>query len=356
MSQDNTSQSAIDVTASPRVWCEQPVAAFKAYVASPIYKQTAIRERRSDCISESSVEVYTSMFSRFSEYMAMHNLTIFTVEANHIYQFLTQTTKFTDEETGEITEVAQLNSAIQTRYIRLLERTFDFLGRKPRPTDHLFFGEMREVYKLQGKDKKTTVLSDEQIELFLSCLPTYASNDRRKRKNRITSQWKKSRDRAIQCLMLGAGLKVAEVIALQRDEIDQTVQLDGTLKVELKESTDSTSHKHDTFYDHTTFVRADLVNEILTWIKIRNELHIGGTLLFPNSDGLSLNKATVYRQVKKSFVRAGIDIDRMGGRTLRNTFAVQELTSGTSEEELIGKMGLFEDRSIAIYVAAADEE
>lgn len=355
MENDSVTHKFDEVTRSPRDWCTYPVAAFHAFIVSSAYKETALKERRSETISAASASVYLSMFSRFNSFLEQHNLTIFTVEADHIYRFLTQTTKITDPKTGETHEHTQLNSAIQSRYIRLLERTFTFLGRNPRPTDYLFFGPMREHYKLAGKDKKTITLSDEQIQAFMDSLPRHSSTDTRVRKYRISGQWKKNRDRAIQCLMLGAGLKVAEVIALHMDEIDSTVQLDGTLKVELKLTEEESSKKHDTFYEHTTFVRAEFVQEILAWKREREELHLQGTLLFPNHDGLPLNKATVYRQVKKSFERAGIDIDRMGGRTLRNTFAVQELVSGTTEEELIGKLGLFEDRSVSIYVAAAED-
>jgi hypothetical protein len=60
-----------------------------------------------------------------------------------------------------------------------------------------------------------------------------------------------------------------------------------------------------------------------------------------------------YRQVHQSFKRAGINIDRMGGRTLRNSFAAQEHLSGTSAVELMGKLGLFKDTSLEIYVDAA---
>ena len=345
-----------EATRSPRDWCVHPVAAFHAFILSSAYKETAFKERRSESISSSSAEVYLSMFSCFNSFLSKQNLTMFTVEADHIYRFLTQTAKITDPETGVIQEHTQLNSAIQSRYVRLLERTFTFLGRTPRPTDHLFFGPMREHYKLQGKDKKTTTLTDEQIHAFIDSLPRHTSIDTRVRNDRISAAWKKNRDRAIQCLMLGAGLKVAEVIALQIDEVDNTVQLDGTLKVELKDSNEESWKKHDTFYNHTTFVRTEFVQEILAWKKERQNLHLQGTLLFPNHVGLPLDKATVYRQVKQSFKRAGIDISRMGGRTLRNTFAVQELVSGTTEEELIGKLGLFEDRSVSIYVAAAEDE
>jgi hypothetical protein len=55
-----------------------------------------------------------------------------------------------------------------------------------------------------------------------------------------------------------------------------------------------------------------------------------------------LDKATVYRQIRKTFEAAKIELPRRGGRTLRNTFAAQEIRAGASNAELIEKLGLNE--------------
>jgi hypothetical protein len=44
---------------------------------------------------------------------------------------------------------------------------------------------------------------------------------------------------------------------------------------------------------------------------------------------------------------------RGGGRTLRNTFAVQEIKAGASNVELIEKLGLMRERSLETYTKAA---
>ena len=66
-----------------------------------------------------------------------------------------------------------------------------------------------------------------------------------------------------------------------------------------------------------------------------------------------LDKATVYRQIRKTFEAAKIELPRRGGRTLRNTFAAQEIRAGASNAELIEKLGLNEERSLEIYANAA---
>lgn len=346
-----TNNNPMEVEVNVHNWISEPSIEFSQFISSTEYKKTAYRKRRNDVISDDSIAVYESMFSRFVIFMTEHNVNIGNVSADHIYRFLTLTNKFPDSQSCGHTEVPILQSAIQSRYIRMLERIFTHIGRFPRPTDNLLFGELKGQYKLTGKNKTTITLSSNEVEQFLLHLPTYTGLER---KNRISNAWRVLRDRAIQCILLGAGLKVAEVIALKINEIDQITQIDGTLKVKLTKNDDEELAKHSTFYEHTTYVQKQFVNDVLCWIVARKKLHIGGDLLFPNNSGLLLDKATVYRQVKKTFKRANISIDRLGGRTLRNTFAVNELKNGTSDEELIGKLGLFEDRSIEIYQEALE--
>jgi hypothetical protein len=53
--------------------------------------------------------------------------------------------------------------------------------------------------------------------------------------------------------------------------------------------------------------------------------------------------------MRASFERAGLDLARSGGRTLRDTFAKQQLDQGTSAEELKVVIGLALERSAADY-------
>jgi integrase/recombinase XerD len=91
----------------------------------------------------------------------------------------------------------------------------------------------------------------------------------------------------------------------------------------------------------------------MSWMKERIALDIPGPLLFPATlNGGRLDKATVYRQVKATFARAGIEVSRQGGRTLRNTFAVRELKAGGGIE-LVGEfMGHRKRRSTEHYLIA----
>jgi len=54
-------------------------------------------------------------------------------------------------------------------------------------------------------------------------------------------------------------------------------------------------------------------------------------------------------QMRATFERAGMDLSRAGGRTLRNTFARRQLDSGTQPDELKDVLGLALERSAADY-------
>jgi integrase len=102
---------------------------------------------------------------------------------------------------------------------------------------------------------------------------------------------------------------------------------------------------------HETQLRPFAVREVQAWIAERVERKIPGALLFPASlQGGALDKAAVYRQVKAAFTRAGLDVERRGGRTLRNTFAVRELEAGQPLEHVKALMGHRELRSTEKYV------
>jgi site-specific recombinase XerD len=149
----------------------------------------------------------------------------------------------------------------------------------------------------------------------------------------------------MQALMLGAGLKVSEVVGLYIRNIGETDST-GSMPIAI-----SPAAAGGTVRPHQTQLRPFAVAEVSAWLRERRQLRIPGELLFPATlKGGRLDKATVYRQVKATFARAGIDVLRQGGRTLRNSFAVRELRAGGSIE-LVGEfMGHRKRRSTEHYV------
>jgi site-specific recombinase XerD len=62
-----------------------------------------------------------------------------------------------------------------------------------------------------------------------------------------------------------------------------------------------------------------------------------------------MTKKTVYKQIRATFERAGLDTSRAAGRTLRNTFATGKLDNRASPDELQDVLGLTLKRSAADY-------
>jgi site-specific recombinase XerC len=104
---------------------------------------------------------------------------------------------------------------------------------------------------------------------------------------------------------------------------------------------------------HITILRVETASEVLEWLALRKQLRIAGGLMFPAAiDGSALTRMTVYRMSRQTFLDAGIPVHHSGGRTLRNTFAVQELIMETPAEAVSEYLGHHKNRSIENYVIA----
>jgi integrase/recombinase XerD len=128
-------------------------------------------------------------------------------------------------------------------------------------------------------------------------------------------------------------------------------------QVALDSSVDLTitpEEKHDTSHEHVTPLPREGVAELRPWLDERSrmvkELAMKGDFVFPaDLEGAKMTKKTVYKQIKATFARAGLDTSRAGGRTLRNTFAKGQLDNGARPDELKDVLGLALERSAADY-------
>ncbi|MBY0240242.1 MAG: site-specific integrase [Burkholderiaceae bacterium] len=313
-------------TCLPFCWDADPNTAFADFVESPAFAQTSRRRSQDEPapLSAASIQIYRFMFERFTSWMAERQLTMSMISDADLRVFLSE------RENGS----RRINSDIAHRYVRLIERCYDHVKWPTNPARALLLDAAHGAISL-GSDDRMTVLDASQAERFMAALP------------RVDEGWKRHRDRVMQLVMLRSGLKVAEAIGLMISEIGEQRELDGALSLRL-----TPVGKQPTSYPHTTRLDAEAARELLAWLAVRQVLPIPGKLVFPaNFRGVPLNKSTVYRQVKASFLRAGLTPSRQGGRTLRNTFAVQELDCVTIAE-LTEHLGLALSRSTRHYAAA----
>jgi site-specific recombinase XerD len=310
-------------------WDADPVNRFARFVASPDFVLTSSRQRdlAPKPVSPESAAIYRFMFGKFAAWMLEERLKMSTVTARDLHRFVQLA------HDGH----RDLNSKIAYRYLRLLERCYDYLERTPNPARDAIVGIDRAQIT---RDAPMTALNAEELERFLAARPGQRGDEDGK-----GAGWKRRRDRAMQVTMALAGLRVAEAIGLLVDEVGRQPDVEGGLTLDI-----TPEHKHRTSYEHTTTLPKEGVAELLAWLEEREALNIPGDLVFPaNMEGEALHKATVYRQVKATFARAGLAVPRAGGRTLRNTFASQQLRQGTPQSELTTALGLALERSAEAY-------
>jgi len=313
-------------------WDADPVRAFGTFIATTAFAETGRRLRADGTLrvlSAASAKIYIFMFNNWASWIQEERLTFSTITQADLLRFINRTEK------GK----RVLNSKIAYRYLRLLERCYEHLDVNPNPAQLAILNVDRAHL---AKDDAGRTLSDEQLERFFAALPAEAP---RKRQDTPFEGWKRRRDRAMQVVIALAGLRVSEAVGLLLSEVGRQPTLEGALVLTI-----TPDEKHDTSHEHEVTLPRDGADELLAWLEEREKLAIPGQFVFPaNLTGARMTRKTVYVQMRATFERAGMDLSRSGGRTLRNTFAKRQLDAGTSPDELKDVLGLALERSAADY-------
>jgi site-specific recombinase XerD len=322
------------------VWLTEPLVAFGAFIRSEAFvelgRYATLRRNAGKPVrplKESSAEIYVHMFSNYLRWLTAHRLQLQEATPGDIMTFLNA------RHTDKRGRVSELHSLIRVRYLRLLERVYAHCNVTPNPARDAAFNIYRT--SATGADKPKAFLNQSGQMTFLEELAAAPAFDET---NPDAPTWKRRRDRALLAMMLGAGLRVSEVLALRTDQLGGQ-ERDGSIPIKIPD--------HAAGGDgHKTVLRPFAARHVLPWIEERKKREIPSKLLFPTSlkTGAPLNKATVYRHVKATLERAGIEVERMGGRTLRNSFAVRELENGAPVELVKQYMGHHELRSTEKYL------
>ncbi len=313
-------------------WSNDPVAAFRELISTEEFAKTSRRrtgESAAKTISKESAKTYLFMFGNFVKWMLNEKKTIENLTHFDLIRFINRVDG----------KKRVLNSKIAFRYLRLLERCYDHLQISPNPARAILSSSNREEL---AKDAAGRALSTDQLQRFFDALP---STTPRLRNVTAFDGWKRRRDRTMQVVIALAGLRVSEATGLMLGEISKQAALDGSVLLTI-----TPEEKHDTSYKHVTTLPVAGVNELRPWLDERHRMQIPGQFVFPaNIAGAKMTKKTVYMQIRATFERAGLDLTRAGGRTLRNTFAKQQLEDGATADELKDTLGLALERSAAEY-------
>lgn len=313
-------------------WDADPVKAFKAFISTTAFAETGRRQRADGTLrvlSAESAKIYLFMFNNLAGWLQEQGLTFSRVTQADLLRFIGRTVK------GK----RVLNSKIAYRYLRLLERCYEHLGVVPNPAQEAILGIDRAHI---AKDEAGRTLSEDQLQRFFAALPAEAP---RKRRNTPFDGWKRRRDRAMQVVIALAGLKVTEAVGLLTTEVGRQASIDGALMLTI-----TPEEKLDTSHEHEVALPHEGADELRAWLEERETMAIPGEFVFPaNLTGARMTRKTVYMQMRATFERAGMDLSRSGGRTLRNTFAKRQLDQGASPDELKDVLGLALERSAADY-------
>lgn len=313
-------------------WDTDPVRSFKEFISTTAFAETGRRQRADGTLRVLSVEsakIYMFMFNNVASWFQEQRLTFSTVTQADLRRFIDRTVK------GK----RILNSKIAYRYLRLLERCYEHLGVVPNPAQLAILGIDRAH---MTKDDAGRTLSEDQLQRFFAALPAEAP---RRRRNTPFDGWKRRRDRAMQVVIALAGLRVSEAVGLLTSEVGRQASIDGAIVLSI-----TPDEKHDTSHEHEITLPREGADELLAWLQERETMAIPGEFVFPaNLTGARMTRKTVYMQMRATFERAGMDLSRSGGRTLRNTFARRQLDDGASPDELKDVLGLALERSAADY-------
>jgi len=325
-----------------KTWDDDPLVAFTAFVKTSAFAGTSRRlgESEPTAISKTSAAVYIFMFRKFTVWLASQNRRFSQVEERDLVRFVSQ-----------LRRRGEQNSGITERYLRLLERCYSHLQIAPNPATSATKLATDNNYLAQNVG--TEALDLGQVNAFVAALPSREPPGPN-RPGRLPKAWKRRRDHAVQATLLFGGLKVAEAIGLHLGEVENSF---SPLPIRLKINPED---KHATSYEHETIVHSYGADALRYWlierlaVDSKGQRVFKGDLVFPgDSEGKPMSRVTLWRQVKETFARAGVDVNRSGGRTLRNTFATQQLKEhGRTKDDVKGYLGLALERSAEIYETA----
>lgn len=313
-------------------WDADPARAFKEFVATTAFAETGRRARADGTLrllSAESAKIYIFMFNNVAGWFQEQALPFSQVTQADLLRFIGRTVK------GK----RVLNSKIAYRYLRLLERCYEHLGVTPNPAQLAILGIDRAQI---ARDDAGRTLSEDQLQRFFAALPADAP---RLRRSTPFDGWKRRRDRAMQVVIALAGLRVSEAVGLLLTEVGRQAAIDGSVVLTI-----TPDEKHDTSHEHEVCLPREGADELGAWLQEREEMAIPGQFVFPaNLTGARMTRKTVYMQMRATFERAGMDLARSGGRTLRNTFAKRQLDNGAEPDALKDVLGLALERSAADY-------
>jgi integrase len=93
----------------------------------------------------------------------------------------------------------------------------------------------------------------------------------------------------------------------------------------------------------------------VSWLSVRREQGIGGSLVFPATmSGKPWKRSSIYLACRSVLERAGVADPDGGSYKLRHTFAIRQLKRGKADAEVAAWLGVHDLAVIARYHRVLD--
>jgi len=169
-----------------------------------------------------------------------------------------------------------------------------------------------------------------------------------------SSTWQDLRNRCAVALQLGAGLTPSDVRAATLEGVmtrgGRVKDLPWKIRLPA----------HGSCAQREAPMSAWAARLLQSWLSVRSDLQIPGTMLFPATrGGRPWGKVAQYNAAKAVLAAAGLPDAEGGSFKLRHTFALRQLRRGTAAEQVAQWMGLADavalSRHRRIIIAPPDE-
>lgn len=290
---------------SLEAWRNEPQRTFVAWLAQQ--RVVGVRQFR-----ESSRETYASMFSWWLAALAAKGLGLLEAAPRDATEFFT---------------ARRFEPVSRRRYLQLLNKVYRHLGALGWEGPNPMLAELAKERALEiDLPPGLTAAQLTQVVEELAQIPG----------------WKGARDRGAAALLLGAGLRANELIALRVGAVSAhyeiLIQPEGV-------------HR-----EHITMILPDgpWRGWYQEWLLTRHELSIPGDVLCPGTKkGVPYSPSGLYRRVNTWLAPLEEGLSQTGPNMLRNTFARQALSSGRySAEQVREFLGHEELRATSRHIAA----
>lgn len=244
--------------------------------------------------------------------------------------------KWSADQLAAFLDAQNLHKRHRYRYARLIERVFHHLSTLQQNL-HNPASQAVKAHLAEGENDPTAFLLPGERDLLVARIlapepePLPAKDGER---GISPTQWKRARDIALLAVLLGGGLKVAEVRALRLESLEGVGQ--GAIGIRMVRTDNGRAYQVPLF----SFVQAPLRH----WLALREAAGSLGELVFPAmANGRPMHAASIYRRIEILLEEAGVlagRSERASPQTLRNTCGAMHFDAGTPPAAVAQLLGM----------------